>query len=323
MRRASSHRRAAWAGAAFALGLAGCARPPLGPTALVANTAPDPTIETRDVKLANGFITLQIRLRVGLSGPRPVVVSPVTDDAWLLDEGAMLVTYTVHWEQLRGFLKDKPPPPPGKTYGKWLLASVDPGKVGAGYFGFIDYAAREAVPKVLDYVLTQPEADPNRVAIAGHSTVGFTALQAIAIEPRVRAATVLNACGDYHTFLRDSNLGLDGKDPLALQPEYDAWLSAREPIQHPERLTHTALLMINGTADPTVPYSCAETTYAAFARAYRHHGGRRRFKTVTLQAATHEISTAARDAMRAWWRRWLLDRRAKSASSARSTAPRT
>ncbi len=303
-------RRLAWTLLVAVPFLGCCTRPPVMPTAFVEATPPDPSI---DVKLGNGFVTAQLRLRSGLDGKRPVIVNPITDDAWLLDAGAMLVTYTVHWEQLKPFLKEKekekPEAPAGRTWGKWLLSSPTPGKVGIGYFGFIDYAAHDAIPMVLDWLVTQPEVDAERIAIAGHSTYGFTALQAIAAEPRLRAATILNACGDYHTFLRDSNLALDRQEPLALDPTYDEWLTTREPIQHPERLTHTAIMMINGTADPTVPYSCAETTNAVLTRAYRTHGGRRRFRIVTLAEGTHEVTPAARDAIRDWWRRWLFDRR--------------
>ena len=132
-----------WRRLGLTLVLASCTRPPVVPVPLVPATEADPTIEIRNGSLSNGFITVQLQLRRGLTGPRPVVISPITDDAWLLEAGAMLATYTVHWEQLRPLTQGTPAAAPasGRSYGKWLLTSPTADKVGSGYFAFIDYTA--------------------------------------------------------------------------------------------------------------------------------------------------------------------------------------
>lgn len=294
--------------------LAGCLRggnsPPLFATPVTpAPAVDDPTIETRTASVSNGFITITVRLRRDIPGPRPVVITPVADHRWLLEAGVILVSFVEHWEVLRPLV---PPPPPagtkptGPTYGKWLLTSRSPDLIGRGYFDFIKFSAVTALPQVIDYVVTLPEVDPRRLALSGHSTTGFAAFEAIANDHRFRVAAIVNACGDYHTFLQDSALALDRQLPLALEPTYDQKLTAREPIQHPEQFVKTALLLLNGENDPAVPFTCVQPTSAALQGAYRRHGAGARFSALSFPAQGHEISNRARAAMRAWWRRWLL-----------------
>ena len=59
----------------------------------------------------------------------------------------------------------------------------------------------------------------SRVAITGVSTNGFIALQAVAADQRLHAASVIAACGDYQRFLRYSSMGMAGR-PLTLDPDY-------------------------------------------------------------------------------------------------------
>jgi Prolyl oligopeptidase family len=284
----------------------GCARPPIRATPLVAAAPPDPSLETRDASLASGFITVTLRFRSGRSGPRPAIITPVTDEEWLLEQGFVLVTYREHWERLPKPAKAPAAAgPPRKTYGKWLLVAPTPDLVGRGYFAFIKYSATEAIPKILDYLATVPEVDPQRIGISGHSTTGFVALHALATDPRLRAAAVVGTCGDLHTFLRDSSVALNREVPLALDPTYDAQLMELEPIQHPERLTHAALLMINGHDDDAVPYGCVETTVEVLRPVYRRRA-RGRFRAIGLPGVGHSIPPAVATAMRPWWTRWLL-----------------
>ena len=65
-----------------------------------------------------------------------------------------------------------------------------------------------SVHGVYDAVASLPDIDPQRIAVAGSSTHGFVALEALRHEPRFAAGVVRAACGDYHRFLRSSSLAL-------------------------------------------------------------------------------------------------------------------
>lgn len=281
----------------------------------VAPPAPnDPTATSGDVRTAElrkGFITVDVTLPPDRPGPRPVVLAPTIDRDALLAAGFALAEYRVRWDRLSK-LRPAPAPatapapaPAARTVGKWLLASPSAATVGQGYFRFIDGDATKTIPDVLDYLATLPEIDSGRVGISGNSTLGFTALQAIAADPRIGVAAIANACGDYHAFLADSTLGLSGAEPLALDAEYDAWLTAREPITHPERFPPRPLLLVNGDVDEVIPLTCIRPTVHTLRHAYEHAGVPDRFRSAVLPGEGHRVGPDTTAEILAWLVRWL------------------
>jgi dienelactone hydrolase len=292
----------------------------------------NPSTDVREVSLAGGFITARLEIPRIPAGPKPAVISPATERDALLAAGAVIVTYRVNWGLLKGFAPPPPPQPPPadaappateptppKTYGAWLLAAPTPKTVGKGYFDLIGYNANSAVPAVVDHLVTVPEIDPKRIGIGGRSTGGITALQAVAAEPRIAAAAVTVACGDYRCFLHRSTLGMKG-EPLDLDPAYAASLDERDPIHHPERLVHARLLMVNGADDAAVPLPCANATARALERAYARARTPERFRFVVLGEQGHNLDTRADEEVMAWWWRWLLHPGDSSADAAGSDA---
>ena len=124
-------------------------------------------------------------------------------------------------------------------------------------------------------------------------------------ERRLTAGAAIVACGDYHRFLQASSLAMDGA-ALELDPDYERWLQTKEPVRHPERIVHAALLMMNGADDPAIPVECATETARVLQRAYRRAGRSRRFKFVLLANKSHNITAEAREYVRAWLLQWLL-----------------
>src|SRR6185295_24899 len=194
-----------------------------------------------------------------------------------------VASYRQNWKVLKGLAPEAPPELPKNTVGSWLLAAPTPKTVGQGWFAMIGVDAETAIPEVLRYLETLPEVDMSRVAVA----------------------VLLAACGDYHTFLHLSPLAMNGA-PLDLDPRYDARLRRLEPIRHPGRFTHAAILMINGTADTAVPVECARTTARALSRAYARAGVPERFRFVVLEGAAHsDLGTMAPPDIAVWLHRWL------------------
>jgi hypothetical protein len=291
-----------------ALALAAACTRRVAPLPLIPPPPPPPaSVEHRQVAIDNGFVTVDLDIPNEPPGRKPVIISPVGDPQPLLAAGVILVSYRVNWQLLRGLATPpQPAPPPGKMVGAWLLASPSAATVGQAYFGLIAFDAHDAIPHIVDYLVTLPEVAPARIGIAGASTSGFVALEAVAEEPRLAAAAVLVACGDYHGFLARSVLALGGRTPLRLDPKYEAWLCTREPIRYPARLTHAAILMVNGDRDTAVPARCAITTARVLRKAYRRAGVPDRFRFVLVRGAGHNLpDRGAREAMQ-WWHRWLL-----------------
>jgi pimeloyl-ACP methyl ester carboxylesterase len=319
----SSNRRAA-AAVFTAVLLAGCRRP-AAPVAQAATPDEVPArsdVTVHHLTLANGFYTVDVLVPTAFPSPRPAVISLLDEHDAFLDAGLAVVSYQIHWELLKGPAATPPTTPPQKTYGKWLLASSDPRTIGQGYLQLIVGNAEDTVPKVIDALSALPDVDVRRLGIAGTSTNGFLVLQALMADHRLSVGAAIVACGDYHRFLQASSLAMDG-GPLELDQEYESWLHTKEPIRHPERIVHAALLMMNGADDRAIPVRCAVETARAFRHAYRRAGQSRRFKFVLLTGKGHDIAAEAREQVHAWLRRWLLRRplpREPGASGAKGRA---
>ena len=258
--------------------------------------------------LENGAIVVHVEIPPKPSGRKPAVLANLNESNALLDEGVIAVTYKIDWTKLPGA---PPPPTPADQAGggKWVLAAPTPRLVGEQFLRTIVATATLVVPKVIDFLLTLPEVDPARLAITGASTNGFIALQAISTEPRLSVAVAIAACGDFFRFLRYSSMGMEGR-PLDLDPDYASWLRAQQPIAHPQRLVHAALLMVNRTQDPIIPIACADETERVLAPVYARSGFSRRFRYVRVtDAAGHGLAPREDAENRAWLRQWLLGKR--------------
>jgi dienelactone hydrolase len=285
-------------------------------------------VDAREAHLMNGFVVATAIIPREPAGPKPALIEAggrdpamiVEAGAHLLRRGIVVVHFQNQWPRLQP--PDKrpaPAPPPAEekpkqtTVGSWLLAAPRPGIVGRSYFRFVAVSARTSVPAVVDHLQTVPDVDPARIAVAGRSTGGFIALEALVNEPRLAAGIVQVACGDYHDFLEKSSLALAG-DPrwlvdgrLVLDAAYEAELRTREPVRFAERFPPRPVLMLNGGQDPAIPASCARHTAAALGREYERGGVPERFRFVLYEGAGHDLGSAAKEEELDWFERWLLD----------------
>jgi len=262
-------------------------------------------VETREVQLDHDFITVRLHIPPTVEARKPAVIFMLGDRSPLLRQGFLVVTYRVNWDLRPGAAETAAAPPPDeKTVGEWILASPSAGVLGQRYLRAQTTTGEDVIPKIVDWLVTVPEVDPARIGIAGASTNGFVSLLAVARDPRLRAAAVLSACGDFHLFLRDSSMGMRGA-PLALDTGYDRWLRRHEIVRHPERLTHAAVLMVNRDADPIIPFSCARHTADVLARAYARAGASERFRFVVYQSDKHGLDRRDGEETAAWLLRWL------------------
>jgi prolyl oligopeptidase family protein len=265
-------------------------------------------VDTIEATLDGGWITVRIDLPRQPDGPKPVVITPVLDKRAILERGIGVVEYRTHWELLAGLgAKATPtsdvaatptpfasPTPAPTTIGGWLLAAPRPGIVGQYYFNLITSNAQN-IPKLVDYLRSVPQIDPSRIAIAGSSTSGFLALEAMIAEPRLAAAVVLSACGDYFAFLRSSSLGFAdnpewvGSGELPLDPDYAAYLRSIEPIASVDRFPPRPLLYLVGAKDRAIPVACSERTARDLQRAYARAGAADRFTYSLFEEGTHAL----------------------------------
>jgi len=120
-------------------------------------------------------------------------------------------------------------------------------RLGADYFGttadMIEGTTRD-VSRLLDYFGEQ--SGPVRAAIHGISLGGYITFAALAVEPRLHAATVSMGSPDWIGPLRRFGLGPG-------HPAYDRAARLNPLDLLPQTLPPRSLLMLHGTADEVVP----------------------------------------------------------------------
>jgi dienelactone hydrolase len=263
-----------------------------------------------EVRLPSGVAVLRLDIPDEPATAKPVVISPLGERAVLPSAGVIVADY--HVEKTPDWFSDAGDGSTGAkanlAAGAWLLAGPSQATLGRQFFSTIVHEATTVIPQVLDHLVRLPHVDAGRIGIAGSSTSGFRALAAMAAEPRLAAAAVVAACGDYHAFLQHSPLGAAGKQ-LALDPTFDRWLREHAPVSHPDRLVHGAVLMLNGASDLAVPLRCAEQSAAVFRRAYGRAGVPERYRFVAIENGSHLLGDEARHEVLTWWYQWLLPQR--------------
>lgn len=284
------------------------ARAPLAPL-------PSERADVVEASLANGWIHVTVLLPRGHDGQHPAVITPIVPNELLLERGIAAVRYHMNWEALAELRPPEPTPiqeGPEMHVGAWLLTAPRPGIVGRGYFSILTLDAESTVPQVIDYLRTIPQIDPERITIAGSSTSGFVALQAMAADPRIALGVVRVACGDYRTFLRLSSLGLAG-DPrwlvngeMVLDADYAAEIDRIEPIRAAARFPPRPLLLMNGVQDEAIPIDCARRTAEELRTAYARASVPERFDAVELGDQGHNLGPESERLALDWWDRWLV-----------------
>lgn len=254
----------------------------------------------KETTLLDGAIRVRLEIPLGRD-TRPALISLLGDTRPIVAAGFAAATYRIDWRLLR----PTPPPVAGeRAVGRWVLLSASAALLGERYLREIAAMGTRYVPLIIDWLQTVPEIDPERIGMAGGSTNGFVTLQAVAADTRLGAAVAIAACGDYHLFLRDSSMGMNGL-PLALDPEYSRWLETQELARHPERALPTALLMVNRSGDPLIPIACADVTARALAETYANAGMPERFRYVRYEQSGHGIGPDTRRDTMEWVRTWL------------------
>ncbi len=304
----------------FALALVGCGptrpqpvseRPPIE----VGAFGPASAAVEQPFVLQNGWIRGSITIPAGVDrgSPRPAVINPVVDPAALLERGIVVVRYRPHWGALPRPPRSAARAEPGsagekdsaeKPVGVWLFASPSPRVIGQAYFRLI-WASGAAAATVVRHLATVEVIDAERIGMAGISTNGFKVYSALFAGTPLRAAVIVGACGDYHSFLQDSPVALAGGE-LDLEPDYEGWLVEREPVSRPESLIGTALLLVNGGKDHVIPTDCVERSSAVLRPAYEAAGATEKFRQVWMPDATHnELVGEGTEDILSWWERWL------------------
>ncbi len=130
------------------------------------------------------------------------------------------------------------------------------------------YAIRQTVVdlrRAVDYLLTRPDIDPNRLGYLGTSMGAILGAIACGLDDRLKASVLIVGGGDFAALARYSEhpaaraIG----EGLTKSPELAARVALFDPVNFVAHIAPRPLLMVNGTNDQIVPRRCAQALYDA------------------------------------------------------------
>lgn len=152
--------------------------------------------------------------------------------------------------------------------------------------------------RTVDYLLTRPEVDPERIGCCGLSVGGFRSAHLAGLDPRIKAAVVVGWMSTYGDMLKShlTSIGfmkvMPGLYPLMDLPDL---VSMNCP---------GGLMVINGTQDRLFPMQGVHAAFEKIAKVYAKAGVPERFQGVTYDGP-HEFNAEMQGKAFAWLDRWL------------------
>ena len=164
--------------------------------------------------------------------------------------------------------------------------------------------------RTVDYLVTRPEVDPDRIGCCGLSVGGFRAAHLAGLDARIKAAVVVGWMSTYGDMLQSH---LTSIGPMKIVP------GLYQSMDLPDVVAMNcpgALMIINGTQDALFPLQGVRAAFGKVAQVYAKAGVPERFEGV-LYDGPHEFNAAMQDKAYAWLERWLKPEQPASTSEKR------
>jgi dienelactone hydrolase len=217
--------------------------------------------ETVTLKEGGPEATIQLAYVPNAIERRPVILmlgaldGKVPDWATdLVNEGYVLAAFTVA----------HPPDPDPDRRPQWLYFD----ERFAHSYPLGGYRVQEDSRRVVAYLDSRKDVNPDKIGWLGSSTTGIIGLSAVTQGPRLAAFVGFVSTGAYREWLASwKTNGLWKGKTDALWPETEELLKKYDPIDHVDKMYPTAVLIVDGGADKVVDAKTAKSFVEA-ARPY-------------------------------------------------------
>ncbi|MEK7404295.1 MAG: prolyl oligopeptidase family serine peptidase [Acidobacteriota bacterium] len=175
--------------------------------------------------------------------------------------------------------------------------------VGVSQQGFAEYETQCA----LDYLLSRPEVDRERIGMTGASGGGYNTWMTAALDDRIKVAVPVVGTSEFY-------------EQLSVCRPHD-WYRANEHCHFVPGLIRYAdnhelaamiaprpLMIIAASQDQSFPITGVRRVYEYGQRLYNAYGARDRIGFFEDTSAGHGYQQKKREAAYGWFLRWLLDR---------------
>ena len=152
--------------------------------------------------------------------------------------------------------------------------------------------------RTVDYLVTRPEVDPERIGCCGLSVGGFRSAHLAGLDPRIKAAVVVGWMSTYRSMLQQklTSIGF-----MKVVPGLYRYMDLPDVVS---MTVPGGLMVIHGTKDQLFPLDGVHAAFDKIGAVYKKAGVPERFQAVTYDGP-HEFNTAMQEKAFAWLDRWL------------------
>jgi dienelactone hydrolase len=152
--------------------------------------------------------------------------------------------------------------------------------------------------RTVDYLVTRPEVDPQRIGCCGLSVGGFRSAHLAGLDGRIKAAVVVGWMSTYGSMLQNklTSIGF-----MKVVPGLYHYMDLPDVVS---LTVPGGLMVIHGTRDQLFPPEGVQDSFAKIAAVYRKAGVPERFQGVTYDGP-HEFNSRMQEKAFAWLDRWL------------------
>ena len=152
--------------------------------------------------------------------------------------------------------------------------------------------------RTVDYLLTRPEVDPQRIGCCGLSVGGFRSAHLAGLDPRIKAAVVVGWMSTYGSMLQNklTSIGF-----MKVVPGLYKYMDLPDVAS---MNVPGGLMVIYGTQDRLFPPDGVYASFEKIAAVYKKAGVPDRFQGVAYDGP-HEFNAEMQQKAFAWLDRWL------------------
>lgn len=174
-------------------------------------------------------------------------------------------------------------------------------KNASKYFWQVIFNNMEEASAIIDKLVSEYDADANRIGVIGHSMGGFTAAGIFTHNPRIKALVVLNGSCYWENsnefFERNLHIGEGQKDEVVRER-----VSQLDPMNNIDLIVNRPILMLHGDKDTSVPIESQKLFYDKVQPMYEDKD---RIKLVSYPNLNHFVTTNMMEETIGWFSRYL------------------
>lgn len=152
--------------------------------------------------------------------------------------------------------------------------------------------------RTVDYLVTRPEVDPERIGCIGLSVGGFRSAHLAGLDSRIRAAVVVGWMCTYGSMLKNH---LTSIGPMKVVPGLYRYLDLPDVVS---LTVPGGLIVIHGSQDGLFPMAGVQEAFGKIRNVYQKAGAPDRFEAVVYEGP-HEFNVPMQEKAFAWLDRWL------------------